>query len=233
MGSFFEINSSNSSQNYYNLTSSIFQSSSGSNALGDMALIRSGAYKKLLTAYYKNNSSTTATKDAVTDETEKNNLVVAKDTAAALKKSANSLMSTDISEENREDLKDKVKAFVKDYNSMLDSGSEVDTESVLRSTLWMTQSTSKNSGLLSDIGISIGTDNKLTLDEEKFDKAQLSSVKTVFKGNDSLVGRTGARADAIAKLAVKTVTQGTGAALYNKSGDYDSISVSSLFSKAK
>lgn len=231
MGSIFGINGSSSNQNNYNLTASMFQSGSG-NALGDMALIRSGAYKKLLSAYYKNDSSSNP-KDMVTDDKEKNNLVIAKDSAAELKKSANSLMNADISEEGRSDLKEKLKSFVKDYNAMLDAGSDVDTQAVLRSTLWMTQSTSKNSGLLNDLGISVGTDNKLTLDEEKFDKAQLSTMKTLFKGTDSFVGRAGSRADSIAKIAVKTATQGTSAALYNKTGNYDSISAAGLFNKTK
>lgn len=231
MGSIFGVGSS-TQNNYSNLTSSILSAGSSGNALGDMALIRSGAYKKLMKAYYMGGSDKPASEGAASvDDSERKNLLVAKDGAANLKKSAQAVMDTEISEENRADLKEKLKTFINDYNSMLDSGSEVEDQTVLRNTLWLTQMTSKNGGLLSDMGISVGTDNKLSLDEEKFDKAQLTTMSTMFKGTDSFIGRVSAKADNISRIAAKIATDGTHASLYTKKGDFDLGSLNSILDK--
>lgn len=213
-----------------NLTSSILSAGSSGNALGDLALIRSGAYKKLLSAYYKKDASAPKETESV-DVDEKKKLVLAKESAANLKKSASELMDIGLSEENRGEIREKLQNFIRDYNTMLDSGSNVDTQSVLRNTLWMTQSTGKNSGLLSEIGITVGTDNKLSLDEEKFDKARLTSMNTLFMGNDSLLGRISAKADALEKLSAKSAADGTHAALYTNKGNFDMLNTNAFIDK--
>lgn len=230
MGSVLGIGSA-SQNNYSNLTSSIFSAGSSGNALGDMALIRSGAYKKLLNAYYKNDAKSGGSETKSVDEAERKNLVIAKDSASSLKTSAKALMDSTISDENREDIKEKMKTFIKDYNSMLDAGSEVDDQAVLRNTLWMTQMTSKNGGLLSDVGISVGTDNKLSLDEEKFDKASMTTLNSLIKGTDSFFGRVASKADNIALLSAKSATDGTSAALYTRKGSFDMGTLSSILDK--
>lgn len=229
MSSIFGIGSSTdttSTNTIGSLTSTVLGGTSGS-ALGDMALIRSGAYRKLLNAYYKNESSSQA-KNTEVDKGEKVKLVSAKGDASALSSVAGKLMNTELTEENRESIKENLNAFVDSYNKLVDSGSAVDTASILRNTLWMTQRTSKTSGLLSDIGVTVGTDNKLKFDEEKFSEASLSTMKTLFNGVDSFMGKVVSKADTIATLAGKTAATGTHASAYTFSGNYDDVSVSSM-----
>ena len=229
--SFFGINGSYSNSNYQNsnisnLTSSLFKSSSESNALGDMALINSGAYKKLLNAYYKDAGSSAA-KSTEKSAAEKANLNIARDDANKLNKAAEALTKVEITDDNRDELKKNVDSFVEAYNSVVKSGSEVDTQSVLRNTLWMTQRTQKNSGLLSDVGITVGTDNKLSVDAEKFSKASTADLKTLFSGRDSYMGLTAQKASNIAAVAASAASAGKHASAYTSSGSYANASVNS------
>ena len=219
-------NEGSSWNNIGNVTSSVLGSSSGSNALGDMALIKSGAYKKLLNAYYKDENSSVA-KNTEKSSTEKQNLTIARDDANKLNKAAENLIKADVSEENRDALKKDVESFIEAYNSVVKSGSEVDTQSVLRNTLWMTQRTSKNSGLLSDVGINVGTDNKLSLDAEKFAKATTADLKTLFNGRESFAGLTAQKASNISIVASSAASSGRHASAYTFSGAYASTAVSS------
>lgn len=232
MSSIFGIGSSTettSKSTIGSLTSSVLGSTSSS-ALGDMALIRSGSYKKLLNAYYKNESSSQAKNTEVNKE-EKIKLVSARGDASALSSSASELMKTELTEENRDKIKESLSSFVENYNKLVESGSDVDTTAVLRNTLWMTQRTSKTAGLLEDIGVTVGSDNKLTLDDEKFSKASLSTMKTLFQGVDSFMGKVVSKADTIAALSGKSASAGSHASAYTNSGNYDDVSVSSMINK--
>lgn len=233
MSSIFDVGLNNSSvtNRYSNLTSSVLGSGNG-NALGDLALIKSGAYKKLLSAYYKNEKSSAA-KNTEPDKAEKIKLVTAKSDASKLKAGAEALKKTELTEENRDNIKEKLQSFVDGYNALIDSGSAVDTQSVLRNELWMTQMTAKNAGVLEDIGIKIGTDNKLSIDDEKFAKAQLTTMKTLFQGNDSYMGRVAARASSIESIAKADASKGTHASAYTNTGEYESFDVSAAINKLK
>jgi flagellar capping protein FliD len=58
-----------------------------------------------------------------------------------------------------------VSDFVDSYNKMLKEGGDSNTNSILRSTKSMVNLTKANSNMLSKVGITIGTDNKLSIDE--------------------------------------------------------------------
>ena len=191
---------------------------SGSSALGDYSLIQSGAYKKLLNAYYGRNNNSTKTVNEE-DKAEMIKLNTANSDASALNSSVSKLMGINISEDNRESLKESLKSVVENYNSVIDSASEVDTTSVLRQALWMTQGTSANSATLTDIGLSVGENNKLTFDEEKFDRADLAVVKSLSSGTSSFMGRLSSRSSQIASAALNALT-GTSGSAYNKSAGY-------------
>jgi len=53
----------------------------------------------------------------------------------------------------------------------------------------MINSTASNGELLADVGIRIGADNKLSIDEETFKNADMNKVKTLFNGSSSLGGK--------------------------------------------
>lgn len=226
MSSVFGITSSN--DNYFssmlganksskNDSSAIGSLLSSSGSLGDYSLIQSGAYKKLLNAYYTKKANDG---DTAADKAEKVNLSTANSDANGLNTTVNKLMGIDITEENRESLKASMKEVVEKYNSLIDSASEVDNTSVLRQALWMTQGTSALTKSLTDIGVTVGEGNKLVLDEEKFDKADLSYMKTLFKGKDSFMGKLASRTNLIASAAKKAVTGSNSASTYTNTADY-------------
>lgn len=110
-----------------------------------------------------------------------------------------------------------VKDFTDSYNSLLDEVGDSNTKSILRAGASMVSVTEANRRSLSDIGISIGADNKLTIDEEKFKKADMGKVKTMFADNSyygTEVKRQASRAESYAK------SEAAKANTYQKSGSY-------------
>ena len=84
-----------------------------------------------------------------------------------------------------------VSSMVDAYNSFVKKSVSSKDNAVLRQAVGMVQSTSTNSSLLGQIGIKIGT---LSIDEEAFKKADMSTVKSLFNGSDSYGGKIQAAA---------------------------------------
>lgn len=219
MSSIFGLSSSDNKNNTY---SSIFNNTS---SLGDYSLIQSGAYKKLLKAYYNKQETPSSTE---TEKTEKISLSTSNSDASALNSAVSKLMSREISDDTKEDLKKDLKGVIEKYNSLVDSASKVDNTSVLRQALWMTQGTSAVSATLSDIGVTIGEGNKLSLDEEKFDKASIGTMKTLFEGKDSYMGKLLSRSNLIATASKNAVTGSSSASNYTDSADYKSVELGNI-----
>lgn len=224
---------SNSSMNWL-FSSNQTESTSAYPSVSDYSLISSGAYKKLLNAYYAPEKGNTGKSVELSDEEkkEKINLATATNDARSLADNLKKLNSTEVTEDNRSSLKESLKSVVESYNSLVDSGSEVDNTAVLRNVLWMTKGTSENSGLMQDIGITIGEGNKLSFDEDKFDKAALSTVKSLTTGVDSFFNKLASRATTIQSEATAAVNKDNTGSVYSRNGmKYDSINPSSLIDK--
>lgn len=211
------------------LFSGMLSGTSGTSVLGDYALIKSGSYKKLLNAYYKKTDGTNSKEATEADKLEKKNLVLAKDAAVKMAEASKKLKNLDLSEGNRENIKKTVKEFVDAYNGMVDAGADVDNTSVLKNTLWMTQTTAKNAKVLDEIGISVGENNKLVLDEEKLDKARMTSLSTIFKGAGGIADKMLGRATKIGTIAASAAQQGVRASNYTNNGDFKSLTTSSIY----
>ena len=186
---------------------SLFSNSmSGSDILGinysDWATIRSGSYFKLLNAYYGkggqvSDSDDTTSSSTSTSKDSTRTLAVIESDAKSVEKSVAALQETgDKSLFNEVTKTDEngnkttgydtdaiykaVKNFTDSYNSLIDEVGNSNTKSILRAGASMVNVTEANRKSLSDIGISIGADNKLTIDEEKFKKTDMSKVKAMF-----------------------------------------------------
>ena len=172
--------------------------SSMSTFLSDYASIKSGSYAKLMKAYYGKNSSNVS--DIVKENNVKNNvdsdkaIASVKSSAESLKSSADELLQKgsksvfNTKEDGTYDtdaIYDKVSQFVKDYNGIIDSTKDVSNSSIANTSKNLVSSTDINEKLLGKIGITIGSDNKLTIDEDSFKKADMSKVKSLFHGNGS------------------------------------------------
>lgn len=212
-----------------NSTSSTDYSSIFNLDLGDMASVRNGSYGKLLKNYYAQDKA--AKKASIGDSEGK--LTEIKKEADELVKKADALSSstlyktktvTDDKGVSKEEFADPdklvgaVKDFVKAYNSTIDRAGDSETKSVLRTGGWMANMTSKNANLLSEIGIKVGDNDKLSFDEAVFKKANTTTVKDLLSGYDSYAFQVGTKATSISRATVNA------GAMYTASGNYSTES---------
>lgn len=216
--------------NMFGTSSTSSSTSSGSSILSDYASIKNGTYGKLLKAYYAKNPVQTTSEDSKgsSTTTESKALTTAKENALDLKDSLTALSKDSLYEKDVEEVAKSVKSFVEKYNEAIEGTEDIDTVSVLRSTLWMTNTTAKNENLLKDVGITINADNTLSLDEEAFKKADMTNVKSLFQGQNGYGASVSAKASSIAIYAAQAAAQAS--ATYTLTGHYDySLSAGSMF----
>ena len=198
-------------------------SSSGNDSFGinlaDYASIKNGSYRKLLAANYAKtqeeegtSSSTSGVKDT------KQTLTSISDAASDLKDSisaVSSLFKTEKDESGRNVVnydEDKMykalKDFVNSYNSLLDSTGNAETTTLLRTATSLVSYTKANEKALESIGITIGSDNKLSINEDKFKEASKASVQSLFQSTGGYAYQIDAKAsnlinnaDSLAKKA--------------------------------
>ena len=216
-------------------TSGNSSTGSASSFLADYASIKNGSYSKLMRAYYEKGSgsgTTKASKEASAEEAKQNSQV--KSDAASVKDAADALVTTGSkSVFNLTDVKDKdgnttkgydydaiykaVKSFADEYNDLVKSGGESDSTGVLRRTLTMTNETKANVKMLSKVGVTIGTDNKLTIDEKALKKADIHDLKTLFNGAGSFAYNISSKASMISNVVTAEQQRRNG---YSASGAY-------------
>ena len=239
MASFFGISGNNDSffSSMFGTSGSNSSTSSAGNIFSDYASIKNGTYGKLLKSYYEKNpvsrdsngkisTSVSASASASTKDTKA--LTAAKDNALDLKDSLKKLSQKSTYEKDTEEVMKSVKAFVEDYNSVIKGTEDINNTSVLRSTLWMTNTTAKNTSLLEDIGIKINADNTLSLNEDKFKEADMTDVKSLFMGETGYGASVSSRASSVAIYAAQAAAQAN--TTYTLTGSYDySLSVGSMY----
>lgn len=220
---FFADSSSTSSKNS---VSSIFGETS--TLLGDYSMIKSGGYKKLLTAYYA--SQKTDNKSNSSTSSSSTNLVDIKTNSVKLKQSLSKLSDASLYEKktdkegksdyDRDAITSAVKSFVDAYNNYVDVSGKTDSTGILRRSLSMVKNTNANSVLLAKSGISIGKDNKLSLDEDTLKKTDVNVLKTLFTGVGSLSDTLSSKASESYGLANSAVFNKDHASTYTYSGAY-------------
>ncbi|MCX4327157.1 MAG: flagellar filament capping protein FliD [Lachnospiraceae bacterium] len=244
---FFNTSGSNKNNN----AASIF--GGGNTAIGDMSLIKSGAYKKLLKSYYatvkesdsnsksSGSSSTMTTAQASAAKDSAGSLKTVETDASALVSSLKELGNRSLYKNKTDDSGNKilgekgeavydtekissaVKKYVESYNSFIESSGKLNSTSILNKTLDVISNTRKNAGLLSDIGITIGDDNKLKLDETKLGKAKMTTINSLFAGSGSYGSTVYSRASASGRLANSTAYANTHGSSYTYRGSYSML----------
>lgn len=203
----------------------------------DYATIRSGSYFKLLSAYYGENSSD-AIKNVVsstsTSKDDSKTLARIESAADSMKDSAEKLLERGTKslfkevETKNEDgttttgydtdtIYKAVKQFTEDYNELLKQAAESNTNSILRAGTTMVNYSKVNERLLAKVGITIGTDNKLEMDEETFKKADMNDVKSLFQNRGSYAYQIETQASLIESYAK---TEAAKSNTYSQSGTY-------------
>lgn len=204
----------------------------------DYATIKNGSYTKLMKAYYakesSGDSSTSSITSTSTSKDSSKTLANIESAAEDLKKASETLRTNgDKSLFTKKQTTDKdgklsyeydtdkiykaVSEFVDSYNKMLKEGGDSNTNSILRSTKSMVNLTKANSNMLSSVGITIGTDNKLSIDETAFKKADMNTVKSLFHTTGGFGYQTSVQAGMIESHAK---TEAEKANTYNKTGMY-------------
>ena len=186
----------------------------GSFNLGDYASIKNGSYGKLLKAHYaeekktaSESAKTTTAKSNVTSKKDTTPFSDVKKSADALKTAAEAFTKDDLfakkdGEYDKEKILGAVKDFAGKYNATLDKVSKVNSKDVATSTKFMNSMTDTMSKALSKVGVTVGTDGKLSVDEEAFKKADMTSVKSLFADQFSYGSQIADKASEISKDAV-------------------------------
>ena len=216
-----------------------------SSVLSDYGAIRNGSYGKLLKAYY-NNVDNRAVKSAYNSAVKNSNTSTAADSSATIKElqsttddltsSAKDLYTTgsksvfnkkSVTDENGQTTQQydtdaiykSVKSFVDDYNSVLEAADKSADTKVQNSVIGMINYTKMESNMLSKLGITIGSDYQMSIDEDTFKKADMSVAKSLFNG-------TGSYAYTIASKSAMTNSyadmEAAKANTYTKYGSYGS-----------
>ena len=179
-------------------------------------LIKNGSYSKLMRKYYSNQAS-----ESTDGATANKNAMVNRDNAASLVDSASELKKYSLwskvdktdkdgntaKEYDTDKIAKAVSSFVKNYNSLVSSTADSSSRYVLNSASNMVNYTRANADLLKKIGISVGSDNKLTVDEDKLKASDMAVVKSVFKDSGSFGQTISAKASTIYGNAVSQLSE--------------------------
>ena len=221
--------------------------SSLTSLLSDYNSIRTGSYGKLLRTYYGGNrvdydysanNKTSSNQNTIKTEDSNSQLASTRDAAKELKESVSKLTTTgkdslfnkkEIEQEDGTTKEDydwdgiykAVSEFVKDYNSMIDAANKSNTYSIANKTDNMTSLTRAMSKSLAKVGITVGVDNKLSIDEKTFKDAELYKVKSLFNGSTSYAAQVATSATGIANTSSSKLAQLNGS-MYNSYGSYGS-----------
>ena len=198
--------------------------------LTDYSMIKSGSYQKLMKAYYAEEAKTTTAKakDVAKKEDKTSKVKTAADNpeltkvkaeADSLKTAASAVSSADLwkpadGKIDTEKVTSAVKDFIKNYNSVVDQSAKVNSKEVANNTKWMTGLASTLSKTLNKVGITVGTDNKLTLNEETFKNANMKTVESLFNGSYSFAGQVESKAGGISNASLmSSATYGSDASV--------------------
>lgn len=98
-------------------------------------------------------------------------------------------------------MSDTIKSFVSSYNSTLDSLEKSDSANALEKGISLVNTTKAFSRTLSRIGISVGSDNRLSIDSDQLAKASDSDFKSLFNGSYSYATKVADKASYISRAA--------------------------------
>ena len=207
--------------------------------------IKSGAYRKALKSYYKNdaqNNRTDASDEAKPSKQTGSKLdtsnvslsttkAAAKDLASSAKKLTGNDKNSVFADKNKYDKDEAYKAvndFVSNYNDTVDALKKTSNTTVSNAGSSMTRMTDVMSKGLSKIGINVGSDGKMSIDEDAFKNANASDVRSMFNGSGSYASIVESSASRIATQASNQLSQANGA-MYGMDGYYSSFNAGSMY----
>lgn len=208
----------------------------GSFDLSQYASIKKGTYGKLLKSYYAEQKTPSATEKPKTDKTTKKTqtedttgLSQIKKESDGLKSAAEALNKDELWKQNAgeydmDKIAGAVKSFANEYNDVITQSGKVNSKDITQSVNYMSSMTNTMSKALSKIGVTVGTDGKLSVNEDTLKKANVSNIKALFSGTSSYGAQTAERANEISKDAVMN------SSMYSSNGALSS-SLNNMFDK--
>ena len=215
--------------------------------------IRSGAYYKVVKAYYAKQSGTdtkTDTKNSTGTTSKKTEAEQAysgvQSSAKALISSADKLIATgknslfelkdiETKDENGQEITKKgydtdaiynaVKGFVDNYNTLMSAASSSGSSTIQNQATSMANNTKAYEKLLK-VGITIGANHKLSIDQATFKAADMTTVKTLFNGNASFAYSASSKASLISFSANSEANKKS---MYTNNGTYNNAYSSGSF----
>ena len=193
----------------------------------DYASIKNGSYKKLVKSYLvqqKGDSAdkgSTSVKKPTKDTTDQTGLARMKTQADSLKKSAKELSDDALWKQTNgkydmDKIAKAVKGFANDYNDTIDQAAKVNSKDVSQQTGFMTSMTKTMSTALSKVGITVGADGKMSVNEDELKKADTKQLKALFAGYASYGAQMEQKASAISSAALRN------SSLYSSNGTLSS-----------
>ena len=207
----------------------LFDSTSRSNGFfgsfnfGDYEAIRNGSYQKLAKKQFadtKVSDTTTSNKNKYTktDIAAKTSNEI-KASVESLKKSVDALNNKDLWTQTNgaydtDKITKAIKYFASSYNGVVDRVDESKSTAVASSARWMNSLTNTMNTSLEKVGVKLGDDNKLTVDEETLAKADMKAVKAMFSGAYSYANQAAEKASSVASASQLDTS------MYTNTGSY-------------
>lgn len=123
--------------------------------------------------------------------------------ASALYKSVEKLDAMTISDDNKDNIFDALSGLVKDYNALIKKSSESENSNVIKQTDYLKDLVADSKSAFAKIGITVGSDKTLSIDEEKFKESDMSNVKNLFTGAYSFAEKMTDRINQIYRYATQ------------------------------
>ena len=117
------------------------------------------------------------------------------------------------------------KSFVNNYNTMFDKAESSSNSGVLSNLSYIRNRTANNTKALKEFGISVDKKGRLSIDEETFQKADMSKVQDFFKDYGSYIASNASRVDYYMNTRANAASGYTSKASYNipPVSDYNSF----------
>lgn len=209
-------------------------------SLTSLAQIKSGSYGKLVKSYYakydsEGNLKADASKKSKADTSKLSEIradanELSKATDKLLDKGKDSIWNqvetTDedgkvAKDYDKDKIYDAVNSFVKSYNELVDSGQKAEGVNILSQVASMVSTSAKTAQTLGKAGITIDSNNHLSIDEDFFkNKANMTYVKDLFSGTGSYAYQVATKASMTNSYASNELSNITGRKSYTNKGDY-------------
>ena len=123
-----------------------------------------------------------------------------------------------IGNDNKESLYKAFSAFIDDYNDLINTTDKSANSSVTNQAGYLKNIVSNNKSALSRLGVTVNSDKTLSIDKEKFNEADMSTLKNLFTGNNSFAEKMTDRVNQIYRYAAQGDSKSNSNSSYTSSG---------------